>query len=62
MDSLLMQHKILLQTVKTEKGYRQHKNFYGPIKSLSFLVLTGVAAPIFYAFFISVLYWAGIGV
>lgn len=40
----------------------QHKTFYGPIKILSFLVLTGMAAAIFYAFSISVLYWAGIGV
>lgn len=40
----------------------QHKMFYGPIKILSFIVLAGMAVAILYAFSISILYWAGIGV
>lgn len=40
----------------------QHKSFYGPIKVLSFIVLLAMAAAILYAFAISLMYWAGIGV
>jgi len=40
----------------------QHKNFYKPVKILSFVILLGMATAIIYAFSISILYWGGIGV
>lgn len=40
----------------------QHKTFFGPVKILSFIVLSAMAGAIIYAFSISLMYWAGIGV
>lgn len=40
----------------------RHKQFYGPIKILSFIVLSAMAGAIIYAFSISIMYWSGIGV
>lgn len=40
----------------------QQKQFYGPIKMLSFVVLLAMGGAIAYALVISLKYWNGIGV
>lgn len=40
----------------------QQKQLFGPVKILSYIVLSGMAAAIIYAFSIAVRYWSGIGV
>lgn len=40
----------------------QQERLFGPLRILSFVVLSGMAAAIIYAFTIAVRYWSGIGV
>lgn len=40
----------------------QQKQFYSPLKILSFVVILAMAGSIAYAFTIAVKYWNGIGV
>lgn len=40
----------------------RHKQLFGPVKIISFVVLLAMAAAIIYAFSISLMYWTGIGV
>lgn len=40
----------------------QQKQFYSPLKILSFVVLLAMGAAILYAYSIALMYWNGIGV
>lgn len=40
----------------------QQEQIFGPIKILSYVVISGMAGAIIYAFSIAVRYWSGIGV